>query len=300
MRQEILNKRSELGPYETDNGNSIIKTYNAIGQEEHVSVIPTLESFNECRKNVYLQSECVSDYVIDGDIICHKKWFEYDKFLEKAFDEENEYPMTIDWDYRFYVVVKSYDGRSYAVNIEPRFYRDLSTSDGYDYARQLIIPIEELSDDYVFALTDSYIMKRFSECSSSVVTDTVGIVSTRGSRMFTISKGYLDALRFIAFLDSFKKKHPKLAIHYDGDLNSQNWFKLYLNGVSAPHENFYLTFYPSYIDSDKDVIICRQYLVNKLKKEGYTVIKFSDIINGKYIDDEYSKKESFVRTHECV
>lgn len=283
MRTIKLNEFVDLKENEIDNGNKVFK-YTFVNSERHAFEIANIESFNLCRKYHYL-----SDNVIDGDIICHKNWFKYDKLLEKAYENCIDIPMKITWDHRFYVVVKGYDGKTYAVNIKPSFYGDLvdkttakNINENGEF-EQIVIPIEELSDDYVFALSDSFIMDRFSHCSNDVIKDAPGVVNLDQTDIYTIEEDNLIAIRFIAYIKMLKNRGiNKIVVSFPGSKYEKDWFKTDLLQVKGTDSNLRFTFLGVYLEKNKDVVICRPEVASKYEKNGYCLIDFNDLVGRKY------------------
>lgn len=283
MRTIKLNEFVDLKENEIDNGNKVFK-YNFVNSERHAFKIASIESFNLCRKNQYF-----NDNVIDGDIICHKNWFKFDKLLEKGYENGIDIPMKITWDHRFYVVVKGYDGKAYAVNIKPRFYGDLvdkATAQGINENgefEQFVVPIEELSDDYVFALSDSFIMDRFSSCSGGVIKDAPGVVNRDLTSIYTIEEENLVALRFIAYIKMLKNKGVnKIVVSFSGTKYLKERFKSDLLQVKGLDINLNFSFLGVYLEKNADVVICRPEIANKYEKNGYCLIDFDDLVNRQY------------------
>ena len=285
MRTIILNEFTKLKENEIDNGNMVFE-YKSFGYDKrHAFEIATLEPFNLVRKNVYK-----NDDVIDGDIICHKDWFKYDKFLEQEWENDNDYPMEISWDHRFYIVVKSYDGNAYAVNINPQFYGDLVSEDkkiGFypdGSIEQLVVPVEDLSDDYVFALSNSFIMKNFARCSSHVIDEAEGIVSLSDTDIYKINETSLIALRFIAFIKQLKNSgKDKIVVSFPGTKEYRDWFHLHLNMVkNHDDKTLEFKFLGSYKEGNNAVVICRPDVARKYLKSGYYCVDFADMVSGKY------------------
>lgn len=297
MRTEILNDFVELKENEIDNGNRVLKYTNNVGEEIHNFQIATLEPFNLVRASQYNDSE-----VVDGDIICHKKWFEYDEVFKDAYDNDNPNPMEISWDHRFYVIVKSYNGKAYAVNISPYFYSELVSDKNKlglnerGLTKQLIIPIENLSDNYVFALTDSFIFQNFLRCSSSLIKPSLDIISHSLTNMYEISSGDLISLRFIAFINSLRENgHQNIVVSCDGSKYYRQYFELTLNHIIRTMNNLRFKFIGSYLEDNKDVIICRPEVASLYERNGYTIISFRDMINGKYINNDITQSNVHIR-----
>jgi len=295
MRTFLMDEYKFLDDSVKDNGNIICYYSDRLGYYHHSLSVSSLESFNEQRKCDYEKQ-----FVVDGDIICHKEWFNHDKFLEKAFDEYNEHPMDITWDHRFYVVVRSYDGEAYAVNLCPRFYSPLVPGLDKDDIKQTIVPIKDLSDDYVLALTDSYILKRFSDCSSDVVKRENSVIST-GATKYKIDESKISALRIIAFINSLRSKgYHNIVISFKNPMEGSalNWLKIHMHQVHGGNLGFFPIFIGHYeVRHSEDVVIARPEVARKYEKNGYLLLDYYDMINGKYVGVDFSPESKFVRKY---
>ena len=289
MRTEILNDFAKLGKYETDNGNSVVDY-----RGTHVFHIEVLESFNDCRREFYKHN----DSVVDGDIICHKEWFKYDDFLKAAFDKQfdaEDYEdvqrinaeaykhFQIYYDHRFYVVVRSYDGKDYAVNIHPDFYSEFVPNyqsllrEDNGNLKQTIIPIDELDDNYVFALSNSFIMQRFLKTTAEICRE-------NHTKTYEIDSSELRGLRIIAFIDNLNKNgYSNIVFSVNGskyrrdELNSTLW------RTSSDNSNYQLV--GQYYDKVTGVVMCRPEIARKYAKNGFLLIDYDEMLNGGYVDN---------------
>ena len=297
MRTEILNDFAKLGKYETDNGNSVVDR-----RGTHVFYIEVLESFNDCRSGFYKHN----DSVVDGDIICHKEWFKYDEFLKAAFEKQFEAEdyedeqrinaeaykqFQIYYDHRFYVVVRSYDGKDYAVNIHPDFYsefvpnyQDLLREDN-GYLKQTIIPIDELDDNYVFALSNSFIVQRFLETTDGICRENHTIISPESlAKPYEIDSNELRGLRIIAFIDTLNKNGFKnIVFSVNGSKYRRDELNSTLRHTSSDNSNY--QFVGQYYDKLTGVVMCRPEIARKYAKNGFLLIDYDEMLNGGYVDN---------------
>ena len=295
MRTYLVDKHRYLDESVKDNRNVMVYYHDAIGRYYHSFSVASFERFNEQRKQDYEK-----DFVVDGDVICHKDWFTYDEFLGEAFDDCNENPMDITWDHRFYVVVRSYDGKSYAVNIRPQFYSPLVPGFEGEDPKQIIIPIKDITDDYVHALTGSFILRRFSECSDHVINENFDLIPSSVPR-FAISEDKMIAIRALAFINSLRSKgFKKIVISFTGPGKKliSDQFKLNMYYVNENDLGFHFSYLGHYSEcGDEEVILARDEIARQYEKNGYLLIDFNDMVNGKYVGVEFSKDNKFVREH---
>lgn len=308
MVTNILNGFKELENHETENGNSVVDHFG----RGHVFQISTLESFNQERKYIYNSQT----NVVDGDIICHKKWFEYDNFLQEAFvkqfdaegyedeqriNEEAYRDFKIDWDHRFYVIVRSYDGKNYAVNVHPDFYGDLiCENQNISYEKngniaQTIIPIEELPDDYVFALSNSFIMERFIHSSNYIVSECTSIVSPEvDAKLYEIRTGELIGLRTIAFIDSLiKNGYENIVFSIKGSKYRRDNIEMILWHTSSDNSKY--KFVGHYSGEFSGIIMCRSEVAHKYERNGFLLIDFDKMLHGEYVNNDIFKDNEYTR-----
>ena len=309
MRTEILNDFAKLGKYETDNGNSVVDY-----RGTHVFHIEVLESFNDCRRGFYQHN----DGVVDGDIICHKEWFKYDDFLKAAFDKqfdaedrEDEERINAEaykhfqiyYDHRFYVVVRSYDGKDYAVNIHPDFYSEFVPNyqdllrEKNGHLKQTIIPIDELDDNYVFALSNSFIMQRFLETTNEICRRENHSIISRESlaKPYEIDSSELRGLRIIAFIDHLNKNgFSNIVFSVNGSKYRRDNLSTILWLTSSDNSKYQLV--GQYYDKATGIVMCRPEIARKYEKNGFLLIDYDEMLKGKYVDNMPCKISNPVRS----
>ena len=308
MRTEIFNDFAELGNYETDNGNSVVDK-----RGTHVFYIEVLESFNDCRRGFYQHN----DVVVDGDIICHKEWFKYDNFLKTAFDKQSDAEdyedeqrikaeahkqFSIYYDHRFYVVVRSYDGKDYAVNIHPDFYSEFVPNyqdllhEKNGHLKQTIIPIDELDDNYVFALSNSFIMQRFLETTDEICHEQRSMNSSESlAKPYEIDSSELAGLRIIAFIDSLNRNgFSNIVFSVNGPRYTRDNLRTILWHTSTDHSNYQLV--GQYYDKATGIVMCRPEIARKYEKNGFLLIDYDEMLKGNYVDNMPCKISNPVRS----
>ena len=295
MRTLILNGYTKLQEHETDNGNFVLNKKDCFGYYNHVFGICRLESFNEDRKYIY-----DGDKVLDGDIICHKKWFENENIFREAYDKtikastkDDEYKayenVQITWDHRFYCVIKGYDGKTYAVNLHPWFYSNLVAPEfRKEYKengepKQIVVPIEEISDDYVFTLSTSFITSTLIDKSYAIkhIQDVITTTENRYINLYGINEWCLRGLRFIAFVQTLiKKGYPNIVISFPTYV--KDYFKTYLSAVCDTEDYNSYKFTGHYSETDTGIVICRDDLARRYARNGFLYIDYTKMEKGEY------------------
>ena len=221
--------------------------------------------FNEVRKYDYLK-----DDLIDGDIIEHR--------LSNVMDSA---------DPRIYSVVKSYNGRAYAVSFNDKYnsksiirYDNLESEDFIDTK---VIPIEELSDDYVTVTSNDVTngfngptnpkYKPFDRCSNFISVD---------YPMYEIKEMYLVVMRIVAYYYGVRKNGLK-ALIVTSDRKFLDEIDAYscslFNRNRFNHSVYSFNRTSEYINDAEGIILCNNEIAQEYRDHGYEVLSFDKQIN---------------------
>lgn len=295
-------KRIEIGGFyfNVPDSNNIEERSDRYGNLYHDFQIFESEPFNLNRRKMYIENR----NVVDGDLICHKGWLDIDSKLNSDGEK-----LDINFDPRIYIVVKSFDGKGFALTFNELFYAEyVNDFEHNSYAEDIlndwykttydennnkigipnkkIIPLDELSDDYILVSTNSNLMKEISRCQ---VIEKNDHVITCGTDVYGVEYKYLLALRIIAFIYSLSEENVVLT--YDGN-KYKDYLKSAFYAVSRFKTKYCPVFIGHYDENLTGLLLCRLEVAKQYEKKGFKVLNVTDLISGRYYENEHIRKRT--------
>ncbi|MCR5788162.1 MAG: hypothetical protein K6G37_03670 [Bacilli bacterium] len=246
----------------TKKGDFNFRYYKDYSGARSVFKVRSSESFINTRKEDYEK-----DDLVEGDIIEHRL---------SGIDG---------YDPRVYGVIKSYNGKAYAVSFNDQYSKHkimaYENLDKDDLVETKVIPIDELSEDYV-TVTSNVVANGFSGPANPKFEpyDRCHNYLSMDAPMYEINEIYLIVMRLVAYQYELLKNGTKnLVVTADAIFLDQldvHAFAL-LDHTLFDGSNYKFKRVSSYKEDEEGILLVRSDVAKVYEKHGYEVLSFNPV-----------------------